>query len=68
MDYSSKIKFAGKWEEYCQEVPTGSRRRTFVKEREKKCPTLGILQQGEQSARSPNAPSYEQLANCAAVY
>ena len=31
----------------------------FVKEREKKGPTLGIKQQGEQSGRNSNALSYE---------
>ena len=36
-----------------------------VQEREKQGPTLGILRQGGQSSRSPNAPSYEQLGGCA---
>ena len=37
----------------------------FLKEREKKCPTLGIIQQGEQSGRSSNALLYAQLGSCA---
>ena len=31
----------------------------FVKDREKKGPTLGIFQQCGHSSRSPNAPLYE---------
>ena len=39
----------------------------FVKEREKKDPTLGILVLGGRSSRGPNAVSYKQLGNCADV-
>ena len=35
----------------------------FVKEREKKGPTLGSEHRGGQSSRSPNALSYEQLGS-----
>ena len=37
----------------------------FSKEREKKGHTLGILPQGGQRSRSPNALSHEQLGSCA---
>ena len=34
-------------------------------ESKKKGPTLGIIQKGGQSGRSPNTLSYEQLGSCA---
>ena len=37
----------------------------FVKEREKRSPTLGIVQRGGHRSRSPHALSYEQLGCCA---
>ena len=37
----------------------------FVREREKKCSTSGIMQQGGQTSRSPNSLSCEQLGICA---
>ena len=37
----------------------------LLKEREKKCPTLGIMKQGGQGSRNPNAVSCEQLGSCA---
>ena len=36
-----------------------------MKKREKKGPTLGLIQLGGQSSRRPNALSYEQLGRCA---
>ena len=40
----------------------------FVKEREKSGPPFGIIQQGGQNSRHPNALSYEQLGCCAEFF
>ena len=55
------VKSSLKCEEWCPEVPSGSRRRTVLEEREKKGHTLGIIQQIGQSGRNPSALSYEHL-------
>ena len=39
----------------------------IVRERERTTPTMGIVRQGGQSGRSPNALSYEELGSCAYI-
>ena len=50
------------WEACCQEVPTGSRRRTICEGAREGKSSLGNY---EENSRSPNALSCEQLGNCA---
>ena len=51
--------------EYCQEVPTTSRRNPFCERAREERSLLGIVQRGGQNSRSPNALSHTQLGSCA---